>query len=187
MKTSFENYNQNCSITDRIAALMQQKGVTQAALADLIGKDKGTVSRYMKQQGEFSISDLVIIADLFSISLDDLCGHARKEKTDTDKVLDYLHAVIALFESPFPVDCVQVDYEENKAAGVSYSRLPAVVFPETVQEAGIINQFLDDFKTLFALRESLPEVAYNHAAAGLLENAKDKLAIGPLSDKLPFE
>lgn len=56
---------------NRIAEIREQRGLTQAALAHLVGTDVGTISRY-ERGGGLRLSRAIDVARALGVSLDEL-------------------------------------------------------------------------------------------------------------------
>lgn len=76
---------ENISLGERIAQLRKQHNLTQEALADRLGITAQAVSKWETGITSPDISLLAQLADIFSITTDDLLGVARKAVVNTDK------------------------------------------------------------------------------------------------------
>lgn len=106
---------------DRIRELRLRHGYSQQALGRLLGVSAVAVGKWEKGQTQPDIGTLMRLADLFGITLDDLCGHVRapveQEPTSNIAVMTrafrqlteeeqqkYIAVGRALFAHAFPED-----------------------------------------------------------------------------------
>lgn len=59
-----------------LAALRKSRGITQTQLAETLSVSRMTVARWESGAFEPSLADLVILADYFGVSLDELVGRS---------------------------------------------------------------------------------------------------------------
>ena len=84
---------------NRIYKLRRQKGLSQEEVANELGVSRQSISLWETNQASPSMENLIAIAKLFDISLDDLVGIARTNKED-----------IQIEDNPIFI----VDYKEDK-------------------------------------------------------------------------
>ena len=65
----------NDMYAERIRALRQQAGMSQQALGQQLGVSAVAVGKWERGQTQPDIHALTRMADIFSTSIDDLCGH----------------------------------------------------------------------------------------------------------------
>lgn len=77
------------TLGETIAALRKKQGLTQEALANLIGVSAQSVSKWENNTNMPDISLLPLLADLFSCRIDDLFGReGTKNRGDSNRALD---------------------------------------------------------------------------------------------------
>lgn len=54
--------------------IRQEKGISQQELANKIGTDRSTISRWENDEMDITISNALLIADFFNIPMEDLTG-----------------------------------------------------------------------------------------------------------------
>mgnify|MGYP001053935205 CR=1 FL=1 len=68
---------------DQIRRLRQEKGITQQALGQALGVSATAVQKWERGQSQPNIQTLRRMADLFGVSLDELCDHQPPESSLT--------------------------------------------------------------------------------------------------------
>ncbi len=68
---------------DQIRRLRQEKGVTQQTLGQALGVSTTAVQKWERGQSQPNIQTLRRMADLFGVSLDELCDHQPPENNLT--------------------------------------------------------------------------------------------------------
>ena len=66
------------SIGEKIKKLRNEKEITQVELAEAIYILKDTVSLWERGKAEPSLSNCILLADYFDVTLDELCGRCKK-------------------------------------------------------------------------------------------------------------
>ena len=64
---------------EQMRRLRQRNGMTQQALADALGASTSAVQKWERGQSEPNTRTLQRMADLFGVSLDELCDHHAPE------------------------------------------------------------------------------------------------------------
>ena len=87
-----------CDLYQKIELLCQEKGVTVAELARETGLNKTVFSELKSGRSKtLSMDKLIIVADYFDISIDELVG--RKRKTPDDKSSEVVDKIIKLMSA----------------------------------------------------------------------------------------
>lgn len=87
-----------CILFEKIEALCNERGIKVATLAKDTGLSKTLFSDLKHGKSKsLSLDKLIIIADYFDISLDELVG--RKKRTPTTKAVEAENEIIDLFKS----------------------------------------------------------------------------------------
>lgn len=108
-----------CNLYEKIEQLCQNKGIKVAELARAININKTVFSELKNGRTKFlSIERLILVADYFEISLDDLVG--RKRKTPDDKSSEVIDKIMKLLSAMTP---------EQKAAFVQTAE--ALILPNS--------------------------------------------------------
>ena len=68
-----------------IAAFRREKGITQAELAEKLNYTDKAVSKWERGESIPDVTTLVQVAELFSVSLDELAGISQPEKTAVEE------------------------------------------------------------------------------------------------------
>lgn len=90
-----------CDLYQKIELLCQLKGIKIADLARETGLTKTLFSDLKRQKAKsLSLEKLIIIADYFEISLDELVG--RKRKTPDDKSSEVIDKIMKLLSAMTP-------------------------------------------------------------------------------------
>lgn len=63
-----------------IKALMKKHNISQFELSELTGIHKNTISNYVRDVREPSLFNAILIADVFGVSLDELCGRENQKQ-----------------------------------------------------------------------------------------------------------
>lgn len=106
-----------CNLYEKIEQLCQNKGIKVAELARAINIHKTVFSELKNGRTKFlSTERLILIADYFDISLDELVG--RKRKTPDDKSSEVIDKIMKLMSAMTP---------EQKAAFVQTAE--ALILP----------------------------------------------------------
>ena len=66
-------------LSGRIKELRKQAKISQETLAEKVGVSRQTVTKWETDRGEPGIANLIQLADVFSISVDELLGHSPAE------------------------------------------------------------------------------------------------------------
>lgn len=61
---------------ERLKTLRERRGISRKTLSELCGLSKNTVARYERGERIPKLSDAVLIADFFEVSLDYLTGRS---------------------------------------------------------------------------------------------------------------
>lgn len=64
----------NIIVIDRIKELMKEHGLNQVKLAEKVGVKQNTISAWLRNKKEPSITSLWLLADYFNVSIDYLVG-----------------------------------------------------------------------------------------------------------------
>lgn len=75
-------------LTDRLRELRESKDLYQKDIADSIGKEESTYSKYEQGTREPDIDTLIKIADFYNVTVDFLIGHEDKTKLSKDDLLE---------------------------------------------------------------------------------------------------
>lgn len=90
-----------CGLYQKIELLCKDKGIKIADLARDTGLNKTTFSELKNGRSKsLSLEKLIIVADYFEISLDDLVG--RKRKTPDDKSSEVIDKIMKLLSAMTP-------------------------------------------------------------------------------------
>lgn len=74
-------------VGDFLKSLRKSKGLTQAELADMINVSNKTISKWESGLGLPEISTLLILADLYDITVDDILRGSKKMQKSEDKAI----------------------------------------------------------------------------------------------------
>lgn len=92
----------NLETAERLMKLRKQKGYSQEELADKLGISRQAVSKWERAEASPDTDNLIELAKLYGVSLDELLGintnkeekteeKAKEEKTKEEKTKDYVH------------------------------------------------------------------------------------------------
>lgn len=79
---------------DFLQSLRKSKGLTQQELADLINVSNKTVSKWENGLGIPEMSTLLLLADLYEVSVDDILRGSKKMNKADDKPLERMHYIV---------------------------------------------------------------------------------------------
>lgn len=68
------NINENKVFQERLRKLRDQKGIKRMVLSELCGLHKDAVRRFERGESEPKMSELILLADFFDVSIDFLLG-----------------------------------------------------------------------------------------------------------------
>ena len=68
--------------------LREKKGLTQAQLAEKIGRDKGTISKYENNTQNPQLETMIEFAAIFNVSLDYLTGLSDKKAVSLNELTE---------------------------------------------------------------------------------------------------
>ena len=81
-------------IGDFLKSLRKSKGLTQQELADMLNVSNKTVSKWENGQGIPEMSTLLLLADLYGISVDDILRGSKKMQKNEDKLIERLQYIV---------------------------------------------------------------------------------------------
>jgi len=77
----------NIEIANRLAALRKEKGISQEELAEKLGVSRQAVSKWENGESSPDTDNLIALADIYGISLDELLGKSKpEEKVEKEEV-----------------------------------------------------------------------------------------------------
>ena len=159
--------------------------INQAKLAEIIGKSPGTVSR-AHDLSNFSVEDLVKLADAYNCSVDELLGRDTQKKDVSFREL--CRFIVALDEAadlniyPRVADCSRDDYSFRSYTTIELNFLGDTDgFPHPWQP-GIL-QFLESYKAVSGIKDQLTG-QFSDIVETLIANAEKKNLV--IDEELPF-
>ena len=76
------------TLEEQIRNYRKQAGMSQEKMAELIGVSRQAITKWENGTGTPDIANLVAIAELFQISLDELLLNEKREKKQSGEVLE---------------------------------------------------------------------------------------------------
>lgn len=61
----------------RLRQLRERRGMSRAVLAECCGLSKNSIARYERGERVPDIRSLMVLADFFEVTMDDLCGRKK--------------------------------------------------------------------------------------------------------------
>ncbi len=86
----------------RIKELMQEKGIQQQQMAELLNVSRASIYKYQQGKAEPNIETLIKIADYFDVSLDYLCGRQNKNLIFADSLTETQKKLVAIIKRLTP-------------------------------------------------------------------------------------
>lgn len=181
------------TIGGRIAALRKEKGMTQEELAARIGVSAQSVSKWENGVNLPDIMLLPIIADIFSVTIDELYGKTRKSITCGDLPEEVYDSLLTVLRSATSGDSdleqiknFLAEHRESKT--VVYSGKGGAVYANS--ELGLIwrkselspSEILNDEKALGFL-SALSNPVFAKILSYMLENASLSFTVQSVSTK----
>lgn len=72
----------NIKLADRLVQLRKENGYSQEALAEKLGLSRQSISKWERAEASPDTDNLVALAKIYGVSLDELIGAAEPEKTE---------------------------------------------------------------------------------------------------------
>lgn len=127
-------------LNQNIKSLMDNKNITQAKLADILGMSQSNVSKALSESDKksFTLDQVVGIAKYFNVSIDMLVGNRRTATVATGPrgIASFLSEIIANHDAKFfPIQIVEdvfdAGYEPYQSAKREDRKItyPAIYFP----------------------------------------------------------
>lgn len=80
----------------RLKKIRKDRGYTQTILEKITGIDRSTISAYERGERKPSYDNLIILARLYKVSIDYLCGNSDRRFIDTTDVDDQTYYKILI-------------------------------------------------------------------------------------------
>ena len=82
-----------------IARLRKEKGFSQEKLAELLGVSRQAVTKWESGKTNPDTENLLAIAEIFGVSLDELCGAETKETKPKVHPGGHIFAAVSLYQN----------------------------------------------------------------------------------------
>ncbi|WP_050637047.1 helix-turn-helix domain-containing protein [Candidatus Stoquefichus sp. SB1] len=91
----------------RLKKIRKDRGYTQIIVEKITGIDRSTISAYERGERKPSYDNLIILARLYKVSIDYLCGNSERRFIDTTDVDDQTYYKILILVKD------KQEFEEN--------------------------------------------------------------------------
>ena len=139
---------------DTIRYLRQQKGYTQAYVADVLHLNRVTYNRYENNEREPDLATLQTIANFYAISLDELVTGKKQMPPSVSKRKGVKIPVLGRVVAGIPLEAISevLDYEE-----ISESMAATGEFFALIAKGSSMNPTIIDGDTLIVRKQSFAE------------------------------
>ena len=79
-----ENFIMNIKLADRLVELRKQNKLSQEALAEKLGLSRQAISKWERAEASPDTDNLIALAELYGISLDELLGNDKRTEKKSD-------------------------------------------------------------------------------------------------------
>lgn len=104
-------------IINNIRILMRDNNITQKDIANAIGTHQSRVSSCLSGKNDFTLPQIISIANLFGVTIDELLGNMNKQTFKTNTFSDIVSLLFALedaFRIRISSEAVEMEYDDDE-------------------------------------------------------------------------